>query len=100
MGQPTHHQAGHRDVDYRLAAGGQDFVILAQAPALGQPRERPRHDPAPRQHHNAALPITPQHRFQRKPQLLGDLVRLLSLWAVRRRMNRPTLLHLPGGLRR
>jgi len=51
--QPAQHQAGHGDVDQRLARGRQLLIILAQPPALRQPRERALNHPAAGQHDKA-----------------------------------------------
>lgn len=60
----------HRQVDHRLAALGQRFVILAQATIAAQPSEGAFHGPTLGQHHEAAqarplddLHHTTEHRL-------------------------------------
>src|SRR5512135_2919497 len=46
----SEHQMGHGQVDPRLARLLRPLVVLAQPTIPAQPRERPLHDPTPRQH--------------------------------------------------
>ena len=48
------HEVDHGDADHRLAAGGQRFVILAQAAVLAQPREGALDNPSFGQHYETA----------------------------------------------
>ena len=87
MRQPTHHQPGHREVDHRFAAGGQDFVVFAQpAAAASATRTCARRSsasaaPESRAGHPAAAPAPSETTAARPP----------SAAACRDTSRRPTL---------
>ncbi len=49
--QTVNHQVDHGDADHRFTAGGQGFVVLAEAPIFSQPREGALDDPSFVHHH-------------------------------------------------
>jgi hypothetical protein len=66
--ESARHEAGHGEVDQRLAGVAEELVLRAEA-ALAEPRERPLHCPPARHHAPKADPLRRQATPLNWPQI-------------------------------
>lgn len=76
------HEVDHGNANHRLAAGGQGFVILTEAPVLAQSRERALHNPSFGQHHEMADRRPSDNLDHASVGLLGPLDQLTGVPAI------------------
>src|SRR5215210_4541955 len=70
-GEPARHEAGHGGIDEGFARVAEALVVLAEAPAVAQPRERPLHRPPARQHATEAGPLAWQAAPLERPRVVA-----------------------------